>query len=103
MSAVETINFTRGVPANESFPTADLAQCAANALATIIGVWDEPQPFFEKARPLLESEEKVRAGVTIVNGVMVARLLGEATQVREAGIRFLSGLRGQKMPRVWHV
>ncbi|MFO1505209.1 MAG: PLP-dependent aminotransferase family protein [Steroidobacteraceae bacterium] len=34
MSAVETINFTRGVPANESFPTADLAQCAANALAT---------------------------------------------------------------------
>jgi DNA-binding transcriptional MocR family regulator len=33
MSAVETINFTRGVPANESFPTSDLAQCAANALA----------------------------------------------------------------------
>jgi 2-aminoadipate transaminase len=34
MSAVETINFTRGVPANESFPIADLAQCAATALAT---------------------------------------------------------------------
>jgi DNA-binding transcriptional MocR family regulator len=34
MSAVETINFTRGVPATESFPTADLAQSAANALAT---------------------------------------------------------------------
>jgi len=34
MSAVETINFTRGVPAIESFPTADLAQSAANALAT---------------------------------------------------------------------
>lgn len=76
---------------------------AANALATVIGVWDEPQPHFEKARALLEGEEKVRAGVTVVNGVMVARLLGEATQVREAGIRFLSGLRGQKMPRVWHV
>ena len=57
---------------------------SANALATIIGVWDEPQSFFEKARPLLESEGKVRAGVTVVNGVMVARLLGEATQVREA-------------------
>lgn len=76
---------------------------SANALATVIGVWDEPQSFFEKARPLLEIEGKVRAGVTVVNGVMVARLLGEATQVREAGIRFLSGLRGQKMPRVWHV
>lgn len=33
MSAVETINFTRGVPAIESFPTADLAQCSAKALA----------------------------------------------------------------------
>ena len=76
---------------------------SANALATVIGVWDDPQAFFEKARPLLEAEGKVRAGVTVVNGVMVARLLGEATQVREAGIRFLSGLRGQKMPRVWHV
>jgi DNA-binding transcriptional MocR family regulator len=32
MSALETINFTRGVPANESFPTADLAQCATAAL-----------------------------------------------------------------------
>jgi 2-aminoadipate transaminase len=34
MSALETINFTRGVPANESFPTKDLAECAAAALAT---------------------------------------------------------------------
>ncbi|MDR2216556.1 MAG: PLP-dependent aminotransferase family protein, partial [Nevskiaceae bacterium] len=34
MSALETINFTRGVPATESFPTADLAQSAARALAS---------------------------------------------------------------------
>jgi DNA-binding transcriptional MocR family regulator len=34
MSALETINFTRGVPANESFPTADLAESAAKALAS---------------------------------------------------------------------
>lgn len=33
MSAIETINFTRGVPANESFPTAELADSAATALA----------------------------------------------------------------------
>jgi 2-aminoadipate transaminase len=33
MSAPETINFTRGVPATESFPIADLAQSAATALA----------------------------------------------------------------------
>jgi len=75
----------------------------ANALATVIGVWDAPGPQFEGARALLESEGKVRAGVTVVNGVMVARLLGEATQVREAGIRLLCGLRGRAMPRVWHV
>jgi DNA-binding transcriptional MocR family regulator len=34
MSAPETINFTRGVPANESFPIADLAASAATALAS---------------------------------------------------------------------
>ncbi len=72
---------------------------AANALATVIGVWDAPQPHFEKARALLEAA----AGVTLVNGVMVARLLGEATAVRSATIRFLTDFRGRRLPRVWHV
>src|SRR6476659_9594995 len=36
----------------------------ANALATVIGVWDEPQARFERARALLESADAVRAGVT---------------------------------------
>jgi len=76
---------------------------AANALATVIGVWDAPQPHFEKARVLLESVGEVRAGVTLVNGVMVARLLGEATAVRGATIRFLTDFRGCHLPRVWHV
>ena len=80
----------------------------ANALATMIGVWDEPQPPFEKARALLETAAPktaadVRAGVTLVNGVMVARLLGEATAVRHAAIRFLTDFRGRRLPRVWHV
>jgi len=30
----------------------------ANALSTVIGVWDEPQPFFEKARALLADAEQ---------------------------------------------
>jgi urease accessory protein len=81
---------------------------AANALATMIGVWDAPQPHFEKARALLEAAAPktamdVRAGVTLVNGVMVARLLGEATMVRQAAIRFLTDFRGRRLPRVWHV
>jgi 2-aminoadipate transaminase len=33
VSTLETINFTRGVPANESYPTAELAECAAAVLA----------------------------------------------------------------------
>jgi urease accessory protein len=75
----------------------------ANALATVIGVWDAPQTRFEAARTLLDETPGVRAGVTLVNGVMVARLLGEATSVRAATIGFLMAFRGQKMPRVWHV
>lgn len=75
----------------------------ANALATVIGVWDEPQPQFEKARALLDAATDVRAGVTLVNGVMVARLLGEATAVRHAAVRFLTDFRGRRLPRVWHV
>jgi urease accessory protein len=75
----------------------------ANALSTVIGVWDEPQPRFEKARALLEAADEVRAGVTLVNGVMIARLLGEATMVRRATIDFLTAFRGQRLPRVWHV
>ncbi|MET0281167.1 MAG: PLP-dependent aminotransferase family protein [Steroidobacteraceae bacterium] len=34
MSTTETINFTRGVPANESFPTDELAACAQRVLQT---------------------------------------------------------------------
>ncbi|MBS0520208.1 MAG: urease accessory protein UreD [Proteobacteria bacterium] len=75
----------------------------ANALATVIGVWDAPEPHFERARALLEGAEAVRAGVTLVNGVMVARLLGEATAVRTAVIRFLTAFRGRRLPRVWHI
>jgi urease accessory protein len=75
---------------------------AANALATVIGVRDAPGPSFEKARGLLEQAGAVRAAVTLVNGVMVARLLGPATPVRAALVRFLSDLRGCRLPRVWH-
>lgn len=76
---------------------------SANALATVIGVWDEPLPHFETARTLLESVADARAAVTLVNGVMVARLLGEATAVRRATIGFLTDFRGRRLPRVWHV
>jgi len=75
----------------------------ANALATIIGVWDEPQARFEQARALLDGAEAVRAGVTLVNGIVVVRLLGEATAVRASTTRFLGDFRGCRLPRVWHI
>src|SRR5262245_20521675 len=75
----------------------------ANALATLIGVWDEPQARFEQAREILRTADRVRAGVTLVNGIMVGRVLGEATAVRSALIGFLTEFRGRRLPRVWHV
>jgi len=75
----------------------------ANALATVIGVWNEPQSRFEQARALLDEVSQVRAGVTLVNGIVVARLLGETTAVRAAVFHFLARLRGCSLPRVWRV
>jgi urease accessory protein len=92
----DTLRVERETPAGAGFGT-------ANALATVIGVWDAPGPQFERARALLEPAEHVRAGVTLVNGIMVARLLGEATAVRAATTRFLGDFRGRRLPRVWHI
>jgi len=75
----------------------------ANALATVIGAWDSPEPQFEKARALLDAAGDVRAGVTLVNGIVVGRLLGEATAVRRVTIDFLTAFRAKRLPRVWHV
>lgn len=76
---------------------------ASNALATLIGVWDEPRSHFDKVRALLEAADGVRAGVTLVNGIVVARLLGEATAVRRVLTRLLGDFRGRRLPRVWHI
>ena len=92
----DTLRVEGETPAGAGFGT-------ANALATMIGVWDAPQDRFEQARAILEAAQEVRAGVTLVNGVMVARLLGEATAVRAATIGFLTDFRGRRLPRVWHV
>ena len=92
----DTLRVEGETPAGAGFGT-------ANALATVIGVWDEPQARFDSTRALLDTCSQARAGVTLVNGVMVARLLGEATKVREATIGFLTSFRGRRLPRVWHV
>jgi urease accessory protein len=93
---IDTLKVEGETPTGAGFGT-------ANALATVIGVWEKPQASFEKARALLENTGQVKAGVTVVNGVMVARMLGEATVVRAAAIGFLTGFRVRRLPRVWHV
>jgi urease accessory protein len=92
----DTLRIEGETPAGAGFGT-------ANALATVIGVWDEPLIRFEKARALLDAAGRVRAGVTLVNGIMIARVLGEATAVRAAVTRFLGDFRGRPLPRVWHM
>ena len=51
----------------------------------MIGVSDDPEPRFEKARALLDAADRVRAGVTLVNGVVVARLLREVPAAFDLG------------------
>ena len=50
----------------------------------------------------------MRGGASLVNGVLLARLLGSATAVRAVLVRLLTALRGAlggppAMPRVWQV
>ena len=52
----------------------------ANALATVIGVWDDAAAAFrEGAGAARELQTRCGRASRVVNGVMVARLLGEAT------------------------
>ena len=62
---------------------------AANALATVIGVWDDPQAFFEKARPLLEAEGKVRivkGPPPMPPGYMQAQMPMQAMPMQQAAV-----------------
>jgi urease accessory protein len=73
---------------------------AANALATVILVGEDPQSRLDTVRSLIDETRNVRAGVTLVNSVVVCRLMGEAGAVRAAAYLVLSRLRGS-LPRVW--
>jgi urease accessory protein len=75
----------------------------ANALATVIGVWDEPAAHFERARALLEGADAVRAGVTLVNGRRGRAPAGRGDGRPRALTRFLGEFRGRRLPRVWHI
>ena len=78
----------------------------ANAMASAIYVGDDAASHVAAARALL-GDDDMRSGVTLVNGVMLARWLGEARVVRAALTHYLANLRAvvaglpARLPRVW--
>jgi len=87
---------------------AGAAACATLILAPPSG---DPRPFVEPARAVqqLSAAQALRAGVTGVNGLLVARWLGDAVAVRRAYAELACHLRAAAMglpprlPRLWHV
>jgi len=71
----------------------------------------DPRPYVEPARAVQErsATEGLRAGVTAVNGLLVARWLGDPVTVRRAYAELACHLRQATMglpprlPRLWHV
>lgn len=82
--------------------------CATLVLAPRRG---DPRGFIEAARAVQQRSAVpgLRAGVTSVNGVMVARWLGDAAALRRAYADLACHLRAAamglppRMPRLWHV
>ncbi|MBI2586171.1 MAG: urease accessory protein UreD, partial [Rhodospirillales bacterium] len=83
----------------------------AVAYGTAVYVDDEPLRRLDLARSLLTlGDAGLRAGATVVNGVLVARWLGrDAEAVRRAfgdfwaAFRAATGGRRNILPRLWHV
>jgi urease accessory protein len=79
----------------------------AEALATAIYVGADAADHLALARAIAE-DERLRGGASLVNGVLLARLLGSAVAVRAVLVRLLMALRAAlggpaAMPRVWQV
>ncbi len=83
----------------------------AGASATAIYVADDAGALLDTARGLLESgDTKLRAGASIVNGVLVARWLAHDPFILRRGFgAFWSAFRGKaaglpcRMPRLWEI
>jgi len=80
----------------------------ATALATGIFAAPDAARWLEASRAVVELGA-ARAGVTVVNGVLLARFLGEPLAVRRGLMDWLAFMRQdalggpRRLPRVWHV
>lgn len=83
----------------------------ARAVATAVYVADDAADYLETARDLLASTDNgVRTGATVVNGLLIARFLGEDPfDVRKAYGTFWASFRQEaaglpaRLPRLWHI
>lgn len=85
----------------------------AEACATLVFVPRDgaPRPFVEAARTVQQQAagKNLRAGITAVNGLLVARWLGDAMPLRRAYAELACHLRAAAMglpprlPRLWHI
>lgn len=82
------------------------AACATLILAPPRG---DPKGYLDEARPVQQRTPELRAGVTAVSGLLVARWLGEPSALRRAYGDLACHLRAAAMglpprlPRLWHV
>lgn len=85
------------------------AGAAACATLILVPASGNPQNFLEGSRSVQQRTPELRAGVTSVNGLLVARWLGEASVLRRAYADLACHLRAAAMglpprlPRLWHV
>lgn len=83
----------------------------ATAVATAVYVADDCSDFLSTARDLLSAAPKgVRTGATVVNGILVVRVMGaDALAVRRVYGDFWAGFRNAaadlpaQLPRLWHI
>lgn len=90
--------------------TAAMASAAgfsgAHAIASAVYVGDDAADHLSAARALI-GEGEARGGITLVNGVLLARWLGEPAAVRAALSHYLANIRQTvagwpaRLPRVW--
>jgi urease accessory protein len=81
----------------------------ARAVATVIYAGPDSAELRSAARALLGSDDTVRAGVTLVQGVLLARFVApDAAQLRATVVRYLEQMRAlagglpAQLPRLWY-
>jgi urease accessory protein len=97
-------------PPNGDIMDAPAGGGGGRALATVVFAGPEAFTCLDSARATLVAQPGVRAGVTMVNGLLIGRFLGaDASKVRLALAGSLAAWRGvllgqpARLPRLWAI